>query len=41
MSKPKSYAVVWLVHRGATVSEDLNGLVLVVFFPDGIITNLQ
>lgn len=36
MSKPKSYAAVWLVHRGATVSEGLNALVLL--FPDGVIT---
>lgn len=39
MLKPKSFAVVWLVHRGATVREDLNALVLLVLFPDGIITS--
>lgn len=38
MSKPKSCAVVWLVHRDAAVSEDLNALVLLVLSPDGIST---
>lgn len=38
MPKPKSYAVVWLMHRGATVSKDLNALVLLILFPDVIIT---
>lgn len=37
MLKAKSYAVVWLVHRDAAVNEDLNALVLLVLFPDGII----
>lgn len=38
MSKPKSCAVVWLVHRDAAVNEDLNALGLLVLFPDGTIT---